>query len=65
MTSYTVILDGCDGYEEWPGYEVRKAHLGDFERMIADIKEGLEELGGGHADVFEDDSGNFAFDLEV
>lgn len=62
---YTVILDGCDGYEEWPEYEVHESHLGDFEFMITNIKAGLEKLGGGHADVFDNDFGMLVFSLEV
>lgn len=63
-TYYTIILDGCEGYEEWASYEVKTGHVGSFEAMIEDIESALEDLGGGHADIFDED-GNFVNDIEV
>lgn len=58
MSDWWVCADGIDRYEEFEicGYELDEA--------IEMVKEALEDLGGGHADIF-DEYDNFVDDVEV
>ena len=58
MNEYTVELDGIDGFEEkWYSTD-------NYGELIEWIEDDLRELGGGHADIF-DEEGDFVEDVEV
>ena len=58
MSDWWVYLDGNDGYEELEicGHEL--------DEVIEMVQEALEDLNGGHADIF-DENDNFVDDVEI
>ena len=59
---YMIEFDGiynC-GTEYWDAY----TYDGNFAALIADVKDVLKGMGGGHADIYDED-GNFVEDVEV
>ena len=58
---YTAELDGINGYGTF-FYSVFSEEEYDLVEMW--VKEDLEEMGGGHADIY-DEYGNFVDDVEV
>ena len=58
MGDYFVCFDGVNGYEE---SFILAADNDDLEEQVSDV---LFQLGGGHADVF-DEFDNFMYDVEV
>ena len=55
MNEYLICCDGVEGYEEY-WYEGNAP--------IADAVCALDNLGGGHADIYDED-GDFVEDVEV
>ena len=58
MLEYFVEFDGVDGSTE--GDVWGKTH----EEIISQVKDFLKELGGGHADIY-DENGDFLEDIEI
>lgn len=58
MSDWWVYLDCNDGYEELEicGHEL--------DEVIEMVQEALEDLNGGHADIF-DENDNFVDDVEI
>lgn len=53
---YNIDLDGMDGYEHWDDYPVCPENGYTEEDMLTDVRGGLEELGGGYADIWDADT---------
>ena len=58
VNEYTVCLDGVNGYSE------EFYTTNDFKELIYWVEEDLRRLGGGHADIYDED-GDFVEDVEV
>lgn len=58
MSNWWICADCINGYEEFELCEF------ELDEVIEIVKETLEELGGGHADIF-DEYDNFVDDVEV
>lgn len=58
MLEYFVEFDGINGCTEGDIWGET------YEEIIAQVKDFLAELGGGHADIFDED-GDFVEDIEV
>lgn len=55
-------INGCDHWDEyWISYTVPSAE----EEMIEDVRSGLKELGGGHADIFDAETDELFAEIEV
>lgn len=55
---YTIEFDGiCGCGTEWWSYD-------DYDEMIVEVCNELRNMGGGHADIY-DEGGNFVEDVEV
>ena len=59
---YWVCADCINDYEEYE-YEIGE-NISSRNEMIEEIKHNLKCLGGGHADIFNED-GDFVEDVEV
>lgn len=65
MKFFNIDLDGINGYDWWEDYVVDNDELTEKE-MFEDVRHGLKELGGGHADIWEtDDDGNETLYAEI
>ena len=61
---FHIYLDGIDGYDEWLEYLVSDETVSEKE-MMEDVRQGLQELGGGHADIYDADEEEFYAEIEV
>lgn len=64
---YLVCVDGNNGYEEW-FCDVAEENDGTAmteNEMLNDVQQCLEELGGGHADIFNADIDELFEEIEV
>ena len=61
---FNIYLDGIDGYDEWLEYPVDYVDTTE-EIMMDDVRGGLEELGGGHADIYDAENDELFADIEV
>ena len=62
MRNFYIDLDGFDGYEQW---EYSTGVVISEDEMIKDVRDGLEELGGGHADIWDADTDELFAEIEV
>lgn len=62
---YNIDLDGIDGYEHWNDYLVCPENGDTKKIMFKDVRAGLEELGGGHADIWDADTDELYTEIEV
>lgn len=65
--NYWICADGIAGYEEWP-CEVAEENNGicmTEQEMFDDVRGCLEELGGGHADIFDEETNELFAEIEV
>ena len=63
---YNIDLDGIDGYDHWEDYTVNTDDIfTDEVAMCADVRAGLRELGGGHADIWDADTDKLYAEIEV
>lgn len=58
MNEYFVCFDGINDYEE--GY----IYGDNYKEIVTQVENVLKELGGGHADIFDED-GDFVEDIEI
>ena len=61
---FNIDLDGIDGYDHWEDYVVDDDILTEDE-MFEDVRQGLRELGGGHADIWNSDTDELFAEIEV
>ena len=61
---YVIELDGIDGCDTLYEYEVDGVETTD-KIMFDDVRGGLKELGGGHADIWDADTDEFYAEIEV
>ena len=64
---YLICIDGINGYEEW-SCEVAEENKGfcmTEQEMLNDVRGCLEELGGGHADIFDEETDELFIEIEV
>lgn len=61
---YIIYLDGINGFETWDNYEVDGTET-THKIMLEDVRAGLKELGGGHADIFDMDTDKFFEEIEI
>ena len=61
---YNVDLDGIDGYDHWEDYPVGPDTVTEKE-FFDDVRAGLKELGGGHADIWDADTDELYGEIEV
>ena len=65
IRSFNIDFDCFDWCGHWEDYVIDDWMLTD-EQMFEDVRGVLEELGGGHADIWEtDDNGNETLYLEI
>lgn len=62
---YNIDLDGIDGYEHWEFYPVCSRTNCTEKDMFEDVRAGLKELGGGHADIWDADTGELYGEIEI
>ena len=62
---YNIELDGIDGFVYWDYYPVCPETGYTEKGMFDDVREGLKELGGGHADIWIADTDEFYAEVEV
>lgn len=62
---YNIDLDGIDGYTHWDSYPVCPETGYTEKAMFDDVRGGLEELGGGHADIWDADTDELFAEVEV
>ncbi len=61
MTRYfNIDLDGNNGYEHWADYPVCEVSGYTEKGMFEDVRLGLKELGGGHADIWDENDELYA-----
>lgn len=58
MNEYFVCFDGNDGYTEGDVWG------NNYKEIVAQVEDFLKTLGGGHADIFDED-GDFVESVEV
>ena len=62
---FYICLDGVDAYEEWGFYVVDEENGLTEKIMFEDVRAGLKELGGGHADIFDEETDELYGEIEV
>lgn len=62
---YNIDLDGIDGYDHWNDYPVCPENGYTEKAMFDDVRGGLEELGGGHADIWDADTDELYAEIEI
>ena len=64
---YMIYADGIDGYEEWPCYvaEENDGYCMTEKEMFEDVWQCLFELGGGHADIIDQETDELFAEIEV
>ena len=66
MKYYNIEFDGNDGYDCWNDYPVSDDEDMYTEKdMLEDVRQGLKELGGGHADIWDTDTDELFAEIEV
>lgn len=64
---YLICADGVEGYEEW-WCDVDETNHDGFmteKEMFGDVRQCLQELGGGHADIIDTETGELFADIEI
>lgn len=62
MRNFNIDLDGINGYEHW---EYTVGVVVSESEMIEDVRAGLKELGGGHADIWDADTDELFAEIEI
>ena len=62
MKNVYVNLDGFDDYQQW---ESTIGPLFSIDDLIEDVRAGLKELGGGHADIWDAETDELISEIEV
>lgn len=61
---FHIYLDGINDYDEWLDYLVSDDTVSEKE-MFEDVRQGLREIGGGHAEIFTADDGELYGEIEI
>ena len=64
---YLICVDGINGYDEWNCYvaEENTGYAITEDEMFGDVRQALKELGGGHADIIDDETDELFAEIEV
>lgn len=62
---FNIEFDGIDGCDHWDEYWVSYTSPSAEKEMFEDVRSGLEELGGGHADIWDADTDELFAEIEV
>lgn len=62
---FNIDLDGINSYKHWEDYVIIENDHSAEKIMFDDVRAGLKELGGGHADIWDADTDELYAEIEV
>lgn len=64
---YSICADGINGYDQWHCCvkEENDGFAMTENEMFEDVRQCLKELGGGHADIWDEDTDELFAEIEV